>query len=535
MARQLGVAGFERILAIKRILPHLTQDPEFVQMFINEAKLAAQITHPNIVQVYDFGAVDENYYMAMEYVMGKSLSHILSRAKSMKASVPIDQAVQIVARIASGLDYAYKGQTVQGEALQIIHRDISPQNILVAYNGDVKLVDFGIAKAASSSIHTQTGIIKGKLSYLSPEQAWGKKVDHRSDLFSLGIVLHEMLTGERLFKAENEFVTLERVRAAEVPPPSTIKPHIPKELDPIVLKVLAKEPADRYQDGQAFQEALEGYLHKITPPPNNRDLSDYLHVLFEKEIRSDVAGFKQATTISKVPLTTPQSKDITVQNNKSGPKGKSIMIGVGSAIVVAAAFLGGGFYMQKEFGPSTPTKPAPTAIVAPKKVDTSAEVPSASTPRTPAKSITSSEPIPVSLPVPKEPSSKVTPPPTSREVRKVLKTRKKAPSLPKVPALKKVKKKAPSPIIPKQVKPVSKSVSRRPKSIKASKPVEIKKPVKKITMPQREVSRPLRPPIPPVTVKKSPSPQPPKAVVKPPPPPPEPKKEEEEEFFPILP
>lgn len=303
LARQVGVAGFERVLAIKRILPHLTEDAEFVQMFINEAKIAAQIAHPNVVQIYDFGTVNGTYYIAMEYVMGKSLAAALSAGNARGRPMPAHQAIQITARIAAGLDHAHRGKTMSGQPLGIIHRDISPQNILLGYHGDVKLVDFGIAKAASSSTHTQTGMIKGKLAYLSPEQAWGKPVDHRADVFSLGIVLHEMLTGQRLFKADNEIATLERVRTAAVAPPSTLNPRIAKELDPIVLKALTARPDDRYPTAQAFHEALEGYLARLGPPPTSRDLENYLHLLFEKDLQADSADFKQATTITKRDVT----------------------------------------------------------------------------------------------------------------------------------------------------------------------------------------------------------------------------------------
>lgn len=406
LARQVGVAGFERVLAIKRILSHLTEDAEFIQMFINEAKLAAQITHPNVAQVYDFGSVDGVYYIAMEYIMGKSLSYLLSVSKKSGHPVPLGHAVQITAKIAAGLDHAYRGRSMSGEPLGIIHRDISPQNILIAYNGEVKLVDFGIAKAASSSTHTQTGIIKGKLSYLSPEQAWGKRVDHRSDLFSLGIVLHEMATGVRLFKAENEIATLERVRLAEVPPPSSIKSDIPKEFDPIVLKVLAKDPEERYPTGQAFQEALEGFLRLLNPSPTQKGLSDYLHLLFEKEINKDVSEFKQVTTITKPPVTTPvttpkkivqekatpeapQEKATTVRDaewqkgkEEGSKKGSGMAIGIAVAAAALALSAAGWWMLRSKEAVSIPppVSTAPAAIENP----AGSSVPSKTEPAVPA-------------------------------------------------------------------------------------------------------------------------------------------------------
>lgn len=358
LARQTGVAGFERVVAIKRILPHLTEDREFVQMFVNEAKLAAQITHPNVVQIYDFGAVLGTYYMAMEYVMGKSLAAVLAQGQARGNPVPVSAAVRIIAAIAAGLDHAYRGTTVSGAPLGIIHRDISPQNILIGYNGDVKLVDFGIAKAASSSTHTQTGVLKGKLAYLSPEQAWGKPIDHRSDLFALGIVLHEMLTGQRLFKAENEFTTLERVRTAEVPVPSTVKDGLPKAMDAIVLKALAKRPDDRYATGQAFEDALQSYVRTLPPPPSARDLSEYLRTLFDKDIETDTVTYHQVTTLTKTTATptsrrpegavhaertrtrvTPAARSVPA--SAPAGHGRSVTIGLGVAAVVALSAVGG--------------------------------------------------------------------------------------------------------------------------------------------------------------------------------------------------
>jgi serine/threonine protein kinase len=384
LARQVGVAGFERVLAIKRILPHLTEDPEFVEMFVNEAKIAAQITHPNVVQIYDFGTVTGTYYIAMEYVMGKSLAAVLSTGKERGQWIPPHQAVQITARIASGLDHAHRGQTMSGEPLGIIHRDISPQNILLGYNGDIKLVDFGIAKAASSSTHTQTGMIKGKLAYLSPEQAWGKPVDHRADVFSLGIVLHEMLTGQRLFKAENEIATLERVRTATVPPPSSLNPLVAKDLDPIVLKALTQHPDDRYPTAQAFQDALDGHLLTLGPPPTGRDLATYLHGLFERDLQADNTDFKQATSITLrgVTATTalPKAKTPTPQFRPSAPpppppqrRGRIVAVGLAGALLAVAAGAGAWWFTQGRTEPAAPqtvsvepaaalSTPAPAAI-----------------------------------------------------------------------------------------------------------------------------------------------------------------------------
>jgi serine/threonine protein kinase len=238
------------------------------------------------------------------------------------------------------------------------------------------LVDFGIAKAASSSTHTQTGVLKGKLAYLSPEQAWGKPIDHRSDLFALGIVLHEMLTGQRLFKAENEFTTLERVRTADVTPPSAVKKGLPPELDGIVLKSLAKNPDDRYPNGQAFEDALQEYLRRLSAPPGARDLSEYLRTLFDKDIETDTAAFHHVTTVTKTTATPTTKQPGPVEPTRAAPKppsapiqaptprrtGRHAAIGLGVAALVALTAVGAWSLRQ----PATIDPPtAPVADITP--------------------------------------------------------------------------------------------------------------------------------------------------------------------------
>lgn len=428
LARQTGVAGFERVVAIKRILPHLTEDREFVQMFVNEAKLAAQITHPNVVQIYDFGAVLGTYYMAMEYVMGKSLAAVLAQGQARNAPIPLPAALLIAARIAAGLDHAYRGATVSGAPMGIIHRDISPQNILIAYSGDVKLVDFGIAKAASSSTHTQTGVLKGKLAYLSPEQAWGKVIDHRSDLFALGIVLHEMLTGQRLFKAENEFSTLERVRNADVPAPSSVKHELPRDLDAVVLKALAKNPDERYATGQEFEDALQTYVRRLSPPPSSRDLSEYLHALFDKDIETDTAAYRQVTTITKTTAPTAskrpepvaradRTRTLATPASRSSPtpktagRGRAMAVTLGGAAVVAVTAFGGWAILKPPIGEPFRTPVAVAPLAEPPVADPQGEAPIATPePSAPVPEATTAAPetvAPVSIEPP--PSRQTTP------------------------------------------------------------------------------------------------------------------------------
>ncbi|MCA9689515.1 MAG: serine/threonine protein kinase, partial [Myxococcales bacterium] len=208
-AVETGVEGFERTVAVKRILPHIAEDEEFITMFKDEAKIAGQLTHSNIAQIYNLGQQDDSFYIAMEYVAGKDARSIFTRCQQKNRPMPLAQACFIVMKVCEGLDYAHNKKDKQGRSLNIVHRDVSPPNILVSYDGEVKLIDFGVAKAAGRVSRTQAGILKGKFGYMSPEQVRGMPLDRRSDVFALGVVLYELLTGTRLFQGETDFATLE--------------------------------------------------------------------------------------------------------------------------------------------------------------------------------------------------------------------------------------------------------------------------------------------------------------------------------------
>jgi TonB family protein len=283
-ARRTGVEGFQKIVAIKKILPHIADNDEFITMFADEAKLAAELNHPNIVHIYDLGKIEAGgYFIAMEYVEGTDLRTILRSGRNVNLPLPVPLAVYIASKVASALDYAHRRRDPRGEELKIVHRDVSPQNILISHEGEIKLCDFGIAKADRKVSRTETGSLKGKLQYMSPEQAWGKPIDHRSDLFSLGCVLHEMLTGERLFRGDSDMTILELVRKAEVGEPSRSSPDVPAGLDAIVLKALAREPEDRYTTGSEMLRDLESILYSYTPAPGSADVAIYLNRVREME------------------------------------------------------------------------------------------------------------------------------------------------------------------------------------------------------------------------------------------------------------
>ena len=217
-----GSDDFEKLVVIKRILPHLVEDEEFFAMFRDEAKITMRLDHPNIARINEFGVENGVHYIEMEYVAGEDLRRIEKQAAAVGKGIPIGVVVRIIADAAAGLDFAHKARDAKGTPLNLVHRDVSPQNVLVGFDGSVKLIDFGVAKAAGRAQHTATGILKGKFPYMSPEQADGLDLDARSDVFALGIVLWEQLTGRRLFKGDNDLATQRLVKACQVPPPSQV-------------------------------------------------------------------------------------------------------------------------------------------------------------------------------------------------------------------------------------------------------------------------------------------------------------------------
>src|SRR6187551_1143688 len=292
-AKTFGVEGFERLLAVKRILPNIAEDEEFIAMFIDEAKIAVQLQHANIAQIFDLGKVDESYFIALEYVNGRDLRSIFDRLRQRSEVMGFAQACYIVMQVCEGLDYAHNKRDAQGRELHLVHRDISPQNVLIGYEGEVKLIDFGIAKAAGKASKTQAGILKGKFGYMSPEQVRGLPIDKRSDIFAVGIVLYELLTGERLFIGESDFSTLEKVRNVEIQPPSSYNKKIPQELERVVLKALARDPEDRYANAIDLHDDLQSFLYSVGEFFSRKDLSAWMKKAFAMEIEEDSAKLEE--------------------------------------------------------------------------------------------------------------------------------------------------------------------------------------------------------------------------------------------------
>jgi TonB family protein len=259
-ARMVGMEGFQKTVAIKRVLSNLTGDEEFVKMLIDEAKLAAQLNHNNIIHIYDLGKIGDSYYIAMEYIEGHDLRSVLQQCNAEGVRIPIPLALHIAILLASALDYAHHKRDFENRELGLVHRDVSPQNVLISNEGDVKLCDFGIAKAVSKASQTRSGALKGKLQYMSPEQGHGASIDHRSDIFSLGLVLYEMLTGQKAFAGTTEKSVLEQVRDPKIAAPSKINRSVPPEVDRIVLKALEPDRERRYQSARDLARDLEGVM-----------------------------------------------------------------------------------------------------------------------------------------------------------------------------------------------------------------------------------------------------------------------------------
>jgi serine/threonine protein kinase len=290
LARVVGPRGFEKLVVIKKILPRYARTPSFVRLFIEEAKIAASLDHPNVAQVHDLGSVDGNYFFVMEYVHGQNVRTLLHRTALAEKQFPIDHAVMIGRCVAAALHHAHERCGPNGRLLGIVHRDVSPSNIQISYDGAIKLVDFGVAKVASKSVQTRTGVLKGKISYLSPEQAKGEPIDRRSDVFALGIVLWEMVTTQRLFRGENDLATLQSIIHARPPPPSKSRPECSLDFERVILKALAADPVARYQTAHELELALEEVAWEQRLRQSPSALRTQMHELFDAEI----AAWKEA-------------------------------------------------------------------------------------------------------------------------------------------------------------------------------------------------------------------------------------------------
>ena len=293
LAKHVGMEGFEKVVAIKRILAHLAHDDEFVNMFRDEARLVAKLSHPNIVQIYDLGKSADSYFIAMEYIPGRNLASIAKKARQKGEAFPPLYIARAMAQACEALHYAHTRQDVDGRSMGIVHRDVSPQNIILSFSGAVKLVDFGIAKAATKIAHTRAGVLKGKYAYMSPEQIKGEEIDARSDLFSVGIVLFELLCGRRPFEKENSIQTLKAIVQDAHVDPRSLNPAVPDGLADIIRRALVKDRNQRFQSAQEVQLALEDFVASTAERINAVVVGEWLSRLFDDELDRGKGGVVQ--------------------------------------------------------------------------------------------------------------------------------------------------------------------------------------------------------------------------------------------------
>jgi serine/threonine-protein kinase len=302
LALQRSVAGFEKLIVIKRILPSMNQDRGFIDMLLHEARIAASLSHPNIVQTIDVGQVEGVYFIALEHIHGEDLRSIVRQMKRKTVTeFPLEHALSIVLGTCAGLAYAHEKRDLDGTPLHIVHRDISPQNVLVGFAGDVKIVDFGVAKSgAQTTDPTKSGQLKGKVPYMSPEQARGDEVDWRSDIFATGVMLFELTTGKRLFKGTTEFETLKLIIEKDYPRPSWVSAGYPLALEAIVMKALEKDREKRYQSAREMQADLEGFIRDAKLPVSSIALAEFMKGLFDEKLAAQKEALMQGRQLAEI-------------------------------------------------------------------------------------------------------------------------------------------------------------------------------------------------------------------------------------------
>lgn len=374
-----GLAGFQKVVVVKHVLPHLATDPEFVAMFLNEARIAATLAHPNIVHVTDIGEAGGDFFYTMEFVHGRNVRELL-REGSKVGGIPLDVALTIGIAATSALEHAHSARDMDGSTLGLIHRDVSPANILVSYEGTAKLTDFGIAKASQKSAETIGGAIKGKVGYMSPEQCRGERLDQRSDLFALGVVLFEVTTCQRLFFGDNDFAILNKVLKGQFDRPSDRIPDYPAELEQIVLRALAPDPDERYSSAMELRQDLEAFVHEARVRTTPAVVAAWMKEVFGTPRAPSIEVVHDAREGPDTPtlVVTAQTEQAEVQGGgmvsdaateiyrlDDEPRrgaGRWVM----AAVAVAAIGVGVFGWTQRESLPATtepPAAPTPAAVI----------------------------------------------------------------------------------------------------------------------------------------------------------------------------
>jgi eukaryotic-like serine/threonine-protein kinase len=392
LAIQKSVAGFEKLIVIKRILPSMNHDKGFIEMLLHEARIAATLSHANIVQIFDVGQYEGSYYIAMEHVHGEDLRSIVRQMRKKQVSeFPLEHALSILLAVCGGLAYAHDKRDLDGSPLGIVHRDISPQNVVVTFSGDVKIVDFGIAKSETKMpTETRSGKLKGKVPYMSPEQARGESLDSRSDIFAVGVMLFELTTGKRLFKGQSEFETLKLICERDYPLPSQVRPGYPPDLERIVVRALTKNRNERYQTAKEMQADLEEFVRNERIPTSNIALTEFMQSLFEEKLASQKQEMLEGKALADI-IDLQQSGEMQAMDDPSNPRlsqsvlsapaaartltdtaamskkrgGGMAIVAVALVAIVAAGGLYYRQYKQKLAAASMQTNPAPPPPVVP--------------------------------------------------------------------------------------------------------------------------------------------------------------------------
>jgi serine/threonine-protein kinase len=361
LALHRSVAGFEKLVVIKRILPSMNQDKAFIEMLLHEARIAATLSHPNIVQIFDVGQIEGKYFIAMEHIHGEDIRSVVRAMKKKGvAEFPLEHALSVILGMCAGLAYAHEKRDLEGMVLDIVHRDISPQNIVVTFTGDVKIVDFGIAKSGTQvGEDTKDGQLKGKVPYMSPEQAAGEPIDWRSDVFAVGVMLFELTTGRRLFKGASEYETLKLICEKDYPHPAQVRQGYPAALDRIVMKALAKKREDRYQSARELQSELESFIREERIPVSTVSLTRWMQSLFEEKLSQQKEALQDIKQLADVIAAQHSSSmyEGTITNGAGMATGSGITqappkrrgAGVVAALLaIAVAGAGVMLYMQRQ-------------------------------------------------------------------------------------------------------------------------------------------------------------------------------------------
>ncbi len=397
LALHRSVAGFEKIVVIKRILPQMNNDRQFIDMLLHEARIAATLTHPNVVQTYDVGQVDGTYFIAMEHIEGEDIRTIVREMKRKNVlEFPLEHALAIVMGLCAGLAYAHDKRGVDGRPLGIVHRDISPQNIVVTFTGDIKVVDFGVAKSLHAVEDSKGGHLKGKVPYMSPEQANGEEIDFRSDIFAAGVILFELTTGKRLFKSSSEYDTLKLICESEYPLPSDVAPNYPAPLERIVMKALAKNRDARYASARDMQAELEAFVRHERLPVSTVTMASWMQSLFAEKLAEQKADLQDIKPLADqiaaqypaqdfAPTSTGSHPSAFEQSSTGAgapgavatipPQKKSsvgVLLGAGA---LALAAVGIGYFVLRERATATSESPTATA-----PAETATQLPAAAQP-----------------------------------------------------------------------------------------------------------------------------------------------------------